>query len=379
MLNFKRYFVLNERHNNVADDINKNVKLFVKELANHFKTEYSPIIYSTFDNINTDYQYIIAGLSLISDYALRNKKDSYLIYNKNFDIKIKNRKVTLPIDIQLIVDNDEAVKGSFSLDKNEQNPRISIQLDTIELYENSINKSTYIVRTLINTLSHEVNHCYQWLSKKNYNKGEVQMMKTLPKGFSFLVYYIKQSEIESVCSSAYSLYKNKGKKIPYLNVLLRLIDFSLSSVDNDIDDYKLTLNYLSKKYNKLHDFDDLFVLKYFIGCALPKTRYYKLVADNNSFKAFVQSLNRNDLNKLADTLDEIYSFVDDKASDKSFNTAAAFNLLKQKDSLKHLLSSSKNAKDVLNQIKNNDFDSIDTTIYDEEEDEVIKGRPDIWR
>lgn len=384
MLSFKNYFQLNERQNDIANSVNTNVKAIIKMLVNEIKAKLDNDIKSQFKDIKTEYEYLYAGLYIISNQALDDNKKELAFFNKSVDIKFRNRTIKLPIKFIIAVDKEGAVDGAFTTDENEQNPEIDIFIDPVDLTSDIRNKVS-IIRSISNDLSHELNHCYQWLSKKTYTKGKIASNADNIPGFSSLVYYTTQSEIESICSSAYTIYKSKGKEVPFLNMILRFIDHAISPVENQDDDdpnydplfdYKLTTEFLTKKYKKLKDLDDLFVMRYWLVCALPETRYYKLVASDSRYKEFVKSINIKELKQIVEIIHEIYNIIEERFLDKEYNATAAYTLMRKKSTRNELVSSVDKAKAILYRIKNNKFVSNDT-IQDEEEDEVVKGRPDL--
>lgn len=385
MLSFKNYFQLNERQNNIANSINTNIKSIIKLLIDNFKAGLDSEIKNKFKGIKTDYEYLYAALYIASEYAIENKQSTLIFFNKIVDIKFRNQSIKLPIKLNIALDKEGAIDAEFSVDANEKNPEINVYIDPIDL-TSDIKIKVSIIRRLINDLSHELNHCYQWLSKKTYTKGKVASNVDNIPGFSSLVYYTMQSEIESICSSAYAIYKSKGKKISFLNMILRFIDHSISSIDNQDEDdpnynplfdYYLTTDFLTNKYKKHNDYDDLFVMQYWLACALPETRYYKLVANDLQYKKFIKSINVKELKQIVKIIYEIYNIVEKRFLDEEYNSVAAYNFIRKKNTRNKLVSSVANAKIILDKIKNNKFTDKDA-IQDEEEDEVIKGRPDLF-
>lgn len=384
MLSFKNYYQLNERQNDIANSVNTNVKAIIKSLLNDFKAKLDNNIKAQFKDIKTDYEYLYAGLYITSNKALDNNKNNYIFFNKPIDIKFRNRTIKLPIKFIIALDKEGAVDGAFTTDTNEENPEIDIYIDPIDLTSDIKNKVS-IIRSLANDLSHELNHCYQWLSKNTYTKGKAELAVDNIPGFSSLVYYTTQSEIESICSSAYTIYKSKGKKVSFFNILLRFIDHAISPIENQEEDdpnydplfdYKLTTDFLTNKYKKHNDYDDLFVMQYWLGCALLETRYYKLIASDSRYKEYIKAINKKELKQIVEIIHEIYNIIEKRFLDKTYNAQAAYNTMRKKKTILQLVSSIDNAKSILDKIKNNRF-TQDEYISDEEEDEIIKGRPDL--
>lgn len=364
--------LLTERHNNVANDINSNVKRLLKDFVAHIKETYGEIIEEEYDDVKTDYDYIVACIQLASHAVLEKNRKELPIFSTNFEVSIRNRKTTLPVIIVAHNEKDKTIAGGFSTDDNEDDPEIVIYLCAHNIVNTNIEQGRKIVNNLVKTLSHEITHCYQWMSKSNYQKGEAAE-SVLPQGFSYVVYYIKQSEIEAVCSSAYSYYKKRKKSMSYMNALCRVIDFALSEKDNDISDDELTPTYLQKKYKKNDEVSNEFMFNYFMSAGVTKTRYYKLIASESDYKEAVSNTEDTDHEEIKNVLDDIFSIASKQFdSNPDFNAGTAYWLLSNKESARKLYTSLDYALSVLDQIKTNDFG--DTEVVDEEEDNVVHGR-----
>ena len=362
---------LNERHNNVANDINSNVKRFLKHFVSFIKNRHGEIIEDEYTEIKTDYDYIIACLQLASGAVIERNLNELVLFSTKFNVSIRNRSIELPITITIHNDDNQSISGGFSIDENENDPQIDLFVYAKSFENSSIEQCRVYVLKLVKTLSHELAHCYQYLSKENYEKGEARESQ-IPQGFSYIIYYIKQPEIEAECSAAYTYWKKRKKSLNYVNSLCRTIDFSLSPSDNDISDDELTPTYLQKKYTKNEEISNLFMLNYFLAEGIKNTRYYKLVANDESYKKAVNNIKNVDYKEMRSILNDIYDTIENKFEDPNFDTATAYWLVSSKKSLGLLLSSMEYALNVLDQVKANEFDSV--VQADEEEDTIVHGR-----
>ena len=367
---FLNYYLLCEKHGNVKQSVHGNVKTIIKSIAQDFKTKLGQNIVKKFGNLRTDYEYLVAGLNYLSDYAQSKGRATQYVFKKDIDIKIRSYSHKVTVLIMLALDCD-GVHGQFTHDDD--------NLDMIKLSSDKLYEQVSVIRRLTSYLSHELMHCYQYLSKQNFIDNEVtEASESIPNSFSFLLYYLASNEVEAVLMSAYTQLKRmKRSNITYLNHLLRLIDFNISTVDNEIDDNKLTPQYLSEKYKKANDLNDLFVLEYFLGVMLPKTRFYSLCKSDQNYQNYISILNLGDLKTRYKIIEQIYSFLENKFSDKEYNyLPQAFYLISNKDSLNKLCSSTKYAQDIYQKITNGNFIEQDSA-YDEEEDTIVYGRPDL--
>ena len=375
--NFLNYYLLCERHNNVQQSVNKNVKVIMKSLVKDFKEKLGDKLIEKFGQLKTDYEFLVAGLSYLSDYAQNKNRAVQFVYkNDAVEVTIRSHSAKAKVLIILALECD-GVHGRFSHDNG---PEIEIQLDMIKLTSGSkLSEQVSIIRRLQTYLAHELMHCYQYLSKQNFIDNEVtEASEAIPHSFSFLVYYLALNEVEAVLMAAYTQFKRmKRSNITYLNHLLRLIDFNISTVDNDIDDNQLTPQYLSEKYKKASDLNDLFVLDYFLGIMAPKTRFYQLCKKDPNYESYVSALNLDELKERNKIIEQIYHFLEEKFSDKEYQyLPQAFYLISNNESLNKLCSSTEYAKEVYKKITNGEFAEQDVA-YDEEEDTVVYGRPDL--
>lgn len=380
MLSFKQRFYLNERHNNIANDIKNITSKVIRDFADYFKSNIGNDIQANRDKIGlrrtgptTDYECIIIALKLAAQYIQKSGGRTLDLYNKEFNFKFRNRTIKIPVNIILSNEDDNIISGGFSVDKDENNPEITVYINAIDVDEYSPKECIGVVTNIIKTLSHEITHCYQYLSKNNYIKGKSEE-SALPEGFSYIIYYLQPNEIQAVISSAYSIYKAKKQKLSFLTALLRTIDYGISETDNDISSFKLTCQYLKEKYIKYNEYSNLFMLNYILKYGIKNTTYYKLVSNVKEYREYVKSITGDDLEEIKKILDEIYNTMEDKFLDEDYNTEGVYYLLRQKSTIKKMLSSINGAKEVLEQVKSGQIDNIS----DEEEDQVIHGRPDRW-
>lgn len=370
---------LNERHNNVSMDINSNVKRLIKEFVSYIKQNYGEVITEEYADIKTDYDYITACIQLASQAVIEKNLGSIDLYITDFDIKIRNRSLELPIVIIVQNGDNNTISGGFSTDENENDPEIVIYINANNVSITDIKQGRNVVMNLIKTFSHEIAHCYQYISKQNYVKGEASS-SNVPQGISYVVYYLKQNEIEAVCSSAFSVYKSRKQKMSYLNALCRTIDFALSETDNRISDNDLTPTYLQKKYQKHSENANLFMLNYFLKEGIKNTRYYKLVANEEDYKNAVSSLKDIDYDELKSVIDDIFNELVRHSEDEDYDTASAYWLVSSKKSTEKLYTSLEYALGVLDQIKWDDPDDpFIGDAPDEEEDCIVHGREDTWK
>ena len=373
---FLDYYLLCEKHGNVSQSVNGNVKLIIKSIVKDFKEKLGKQLSKKYKDLRTDYDYLVAGLSYLSKYAQSKSKATQFVFKKDVDIKIRSYSSKVTILVLLALECD-GVHGQFTHDNG--NLEIDIQLDMIKLANDTkLHDQVGIIRRLQSYLAHELMHCYQYLSKTNFIDNEnTEASENIPNSFSFLLYYLSSNEVEAVAMSAFSQLKRmKRSNVSYLNHLLRLIDFNISTVDNKIDDNQLTPQYLSEKYKKADDLNDLFVLDYFLGVMIPKTRFYSLCKNDQTYTDYISTLDIVDLKERNKLIEQIYSFLEDKFKDKEYNyLPQAFYLISNKDSLNKICSSTEYAKEVYQKITSGNFVDQDTT-YDEEEDTIVYGRPD---
>lgn len=370
---------LDERHNNVSMDINSNVKRLIKEFVSYIKQNYGEVIAEEYDDIRTDYDYITACIQLASQAVIEKNLGSIDLYVTDFNVEIRNRSLELPIVIIVQNGDNNTISGGFSTDENEEQPEIVIYINANNVSITDIEQGRNVVMNLIKTFSHEIAHCYQYISKQNYVKGEASS-SNVPQGISYVVYYLKQNEIEAVCSSAFSVYKSRKQKMSYLNSLCRTIDFALSETDNRISDNDLTPTYLQKKYQKHSENANLFMLNYFLKEGIKNTRYYKLVSNEEDYKEAVNSLKDIEYDELKSVIDDIFDELVKHSEDEDYDTASAYWLVSSKKSTAKLYTSLEYALGVLDQIKWDDPDDpFIGDAPDEEEDCVVHGREDKWR
>lgn len=371
--NFLNYFYLVERHDNVATSVNKNVKNIIKALVEDFKTKLKKNLTEVYGNLVTDYEYVVGGLTYLTDYAIANNREVQYVFEKIVDIKIKHYRKQVKVLITLAKECN-GIHGEFN-HENENLPEINIQLDFIEIKEKQdFYRYKGVIRMLQSYLAHELMHCYQYLSKNNYEVGKInQSGDKIPNSFSYIPYYLKSSEIESKLMSAFSQFK-RDKKHSFFAHLMRLLDYDLSTSDNTRNDLDLTPEYLKNKYTKLNDLNDLFVFDYVLGVFLPKSRFYSLCSNDKSYRNYLKTLDIDDLKRRKIIIDKIYDLLEEKFLDENYSHIQhAFFLVGNKQSLNKLCSSTKYTSSVYQKILNENFVD-DDKIYDEEEDTVVYGR-----
>lgn len=379
MLSFKQRFYLNERHNNIANDIKNITSKVIRDFADYFKSNIGNDIQANRDKVGlrrtgstTDYECIIIALKLAAEYMQEIGSRTLDLYNKEFNFQFRNRSIKVPVNIVLSNEDDNIISGGFSVDEDENNPEIKIYIDAIEVDNKESRQCVDIVTNLIKTISHEVTHCYQYLSKTNYIKGKSKE-SSLPEAFSYIIYYLQQNEIEAVLTSAFAVYKNKKNKINYFQSLLRSIDFAISETENDISSLKLNCQYLANKYKKHEEYSNLFMFNYIMKYGIKDSRFYQLVISNKDYKEYVSTLS-SDIKEIKSIIDEIYKVAEEKFLDEDYDTAGIYWLLRSKKTMKLMLSSVNGAKQVLEQVKSDNVGSA----QDEEEDEIVHGRPEHW-
>lgn len=376
-MRFLDYYLLCERHNNVSASVNQNVKLIIKALVKSLKKNLGEKLTKSYGQISTDYEYIVAGLDYLSKYAKQKNREVQLVFEKDIDVKIKYYTKNVHVLITL-VDGDDGIHGDFSYEGKK--PEINIQLSMFDIESNEkLYKFVGIIRNLQNYLAHELMHCYQYLSKSNFiEKEHTLASEKIPNSFSFIKYYLESNEAESVMISAYTQFKRqKRNNVSYLKCLLRIIDFAISPIKNELDNNNLNPIYLDKKYKEAKDLDDAFILRCFLGFLLPKSRFYSLCSTDEDYLQYVSKLNVDNLKQRKHLIDKIYDLLEEKFLDEAYSyIPQAFYLIADKESLNKLCTSNQYAKSVYDRILNADFTDSDN-VYDEEEDTVVHGRPDM--
>ena len=373
---FLSYYLLTERHANVSQAVNNNVKLILKELANEFRTKYKKILDKICKGLSTEYDWILAGFYMFKQFMLQDEKDAELLFEKEIQMKVKNYTKKMKIGI-LLVDESEGIHGAFIPEDNE----INVQLDFNEVPESEDRVvQNSIIRKLQVYLAHELMHAYQYISQHNFVKPRprTDASEAIPHSFSYIVYFLSSEEIEANLMSAFSQFKKHRKEgITYCNQLLRLIDFNISTVDNGEDKNHFTPQILQKKYKDADDLNDLFCLDYILGVYLPKSRFYTWVKNDRNYQLYVRKLDVDNLEARMNVIDEIYNFLEEKFHDNKYDhLGQAFHLVANFDSLNKMYSSTEFARSIQKKIENNDFTDEDA-VYDEEEDTVVYGRPDL--
>lgn len=380
MLSFKSRFLLNERRNNVANEINSNTKRLLKDFANYLKDNLENSIKDNAERIGlgdlrqtSDNDFIIVGMKLGAEFLLDNGGRTLDLYNKEFDIKIRNRRITIPVTISLSNQENNLIGGGFSVDQNEQNPEIAIYIDALEVDMREGRAAlNSIVMKLVKSISHEVMHCYQYLSKNNYIKGSAKESQ-VPESFSYIVYYLQQNEIEAVLSSAYSIYKQKHKNLTYLQALLLVIDFAISATENEVKSKDITIKHLIDKYTKHKEKANIFMLNYILKIGIKNSRYYSLISRFDEYKKYVATLDNN-LKNIKEIIDEIYNIAEEKFESDDYEMPAIYWLLRKRSTIYKMVSSEEGARQILEQVKTGKI----KIMAEEEEDEIIYGRPESW-
>ena len=356
--------------------MNNNVKLILKELANEFRTKYRDILEEMCEGLTTEYDWILAGFYMFKQVMERDKKDVEFLFEKEIQMKVKNYTRKMKIGI-LLVDEAEGIHGAFLPDDNE----INIQLEFSEVPESDDRVvQNSIIRKLQVYLAHELMHAYQYISQHNFVKprARTDASEAIPHSFSYIVYFLSSEEIEANLMGAFSQFKKHRKEgITYCNQLLRLIDFNVSTVDNGEDKNHFTPQILQKKYKEADDLNDLFCLDYILGVYLPKSRFYTWVKNDKDYLSYARELDVDDLEVRMSVINEIYNFLEEKFHDDKYgHLAQAFHLVANFQSLNKICSSTEFARSIQKKIEANDFTDKDA-VYDEEEDTVVYGRPDL--
>lgn len=375
---FLDYWMICERHSNVSQSINQNVKTIMKSMVEKFKEDFGQELTNLYGQITTDYEYLVGGLAYLSEYAKKKQRNAQFVFKKTIKVRIKNFSQLINV-LVILVDETDGVNGEISYDKDI--PEISIQIKMFELNKNEkLYSKTSIIRRLQINFSHELMHCYQYLSKNNYTKTKEPTLavEKIPNSFSYIVYYLNKSEMESVLMSAFTQYKRlKRKEVGFIKCLLRIIDFGISPIENDLKPDNLNPEYLDKKYRKANDLDDLFLLRYFLGVAVPKSRFYVLCSNDKEYRKYIESLDIKDLEKRKEIIDKTYNLLEEKFLDKNYtHIPQAFYLVGNKESLNKLCTNTKYTQLVYDKIYEENFFESDG-IYDEEEDTIIHGREEL--
>ena len=374
---FLDYYLLCERHNNVSASVNQNVKKITKDLADSFRTNLAPNLKATFGKLSTDYEYIVAGLLWLSNYAKSKNKKVQFVFSEEVDVKIKKYSTPVKVTVQM-AEEAEGIRGFF--DGESDPPELSIQLDMYDFEPDApLYQFKGLIREFQTYLSHELMHCYQYLSKQNYSPTENTLAtEKIPHRFSYLVYILKYSEIEAVLMSAYNQYRRlKHEGWSYLTCLLRVLDYTISSEDNTIPNKELTPDYLTWKYMQYDAFDDNFILKYVLACALPKTRFYSLCASDKVYQKYAKGVSVRRTSTIKKYIDKIYDLLIAAYNSKTYQwIRQAFFLVGNTESLKSICRSDRKSMVAYSRIRYKNFDTSDK-VYDEEEDTIVAhGRPD---
>lgn len=346
-------------------------------MVKFFQVKYKEQLNEMFEDLRTDYDWILAGLYYFKSIAEMQNRNVVRVFQQEVDIKIKSFKTKANVTI-LLVDEAENMHGMF--DYEGKIPQIAIQLEMRDIPDSDNEEDQHsLIRKFQVYLSHELMHCYQYLSKNNFIEREnTSASEAIPYSFSYLVYFLSSNEIESNAMSAQSQFK-KGKKqgVTFCNQLLRIIDFHISDKENMIDKLHLTPQYLAEKYKKFNDLNDLLCLDYILGVFIPSSRFAGLCKMDKNYVKYIATLNVSDLKKRMQIIEQIYNFLEEKFSDKNYqHLPQAFYLISNKDSLNKICSSTDYASQVYEKIIDGNFTDNDR-IYDEEEDTIVYGRPDI--
>lgn len=375
---FLSYYLLCERHNNVSYSVNHNVALIIKSIAKHFRDNLADELAEICEDLRTDYDYLFAGLYYLKVVAEENKRNVQLVFRRNIDFKVKSFVQKVKVTI-LLVDENDGVHGMFDYNNGDV-PEINIQLEMRDIPDSDEHSIQYaFIRKFQIYLSHELMHCYQYLSKNNFIEREnTEASEAIPNSFSYIVYFLSHNEIESNLMSAWSQYKNGRKKgMTFCNQILRILDFYISDKETGADKNHYTPQYLHQKYIEADDLNDLFCLDYILGVYIPQSRYYNACKQDENYVKYLSTLNANDLKERLKTLEEIYNFLEEKFSDKNYHhIPQAFYAISNKESLNKLCTSTEYTQSIKSKIANDDF-ADDDNVYDEEEDTIVYGRPDL--
>lgn len=349
----------------------------MRELATDLREKLGKTLERDYGHLKSDYEYIIAGLNWLSFYAHKKGRDTQFVFGKTLDIKI--RKVAYPVDFTIMLaDETDGVHGIFTYKKDKM--QIGIQMEMVDLDSpNQLYNYVGIIRMLQSYLGHELMHCYQYISKINHREKAYSLAADkIPQNFSYLYYFLQPNELEAVAMSAYTQYRRLKKRgWSYLTCLLRTLDYTLSSIDNKIENKDLTPFYLTQKYILGGEFENLFLMKYMLGVYIPRSRFYSLCEKDENYETFVDKLKTTTIVKRKLFIDKIYEFLEN-----ILDTAAPYRYIKQAFyligntiSLGNICKSTEYAIVAYKRIATTDFSDKDKT-YDEEEDTVVHGRPD---
>lgn len=371
------YDILCERHNNVSASINNNVRLIIKELVADLKEKLGPTLERDYGQISTDYEYVIAGLNWLSFYAHEKNRKTQYVFSKKLDIKIKNNSRPVEVTIML-ADDCDGVHGMFTHDNDKL--EIWIQMEMIDLDSpEGLYNNVGIVRMLQTYLGHELMHCYQYITKNNYNLKQYSLAaEAIPKKFSYLYYFLQSNELEAVAMSAYTQYRRlKRRGWTYLVCLLRTMDFALSNLDHKRANKRLTPQYLRRKYINGGEDENFFILKYMLAIYIPQSRFYVLCSNDKNYKSFVALLKKKNIETRKNLIDKIYNFLEKILKSKNpYNyLKQAFYLVGNSESFSNICKSTNYTMDAYNKMTTKNFSTADA-VYDEEEDTVTHGRPD---
>ena len=349
----------------------------MKSMIKSFKEGLGEELREMCEDLRTDYDYLSAGLYYLRSYTEQAGENKQLVFDDIIEFKVRSSKQKVRIII-LLVDESEGIHGNF--DYEGKIPTVAIQLEMSEIPDSDDrNDQQYLIRKFQTYLAHELMHAYQYFSKNNFIEREnTEASEAIPNSFSYIIYFLSHNEIESNLMGAFSQYK-KGKRndMTFCNQLLRTIDFLISDKETGVDKNHYTPQYLHEKYTKVNDLNDLFCLDYILGVYIPHSRFYKFCVQDKDYKEYVSSLNIKDLKARMNILEEIYNILEEKFGDKSYQyLPQAFHLVSNKESLNKLCTSTEYAEAIKKRITDKDFTDKDN-VYDEEEDTVVYGRPDL--